>query len=96
MQQIVLVFVCEQTCLQNNLVFSSDALLNFYAQQENPMVQMLMPDQLATFRVDCSLLSYLYVTMLIVMGLVVSSHNSYVEVLTPSASECDCAWRQDL
>ena len=30
------------------------------------------------------------------MSLVVSPQNSYVEVLTPSTSECDCIWRQDL
>lgn len=31
-----------------------------------------------------------------VKGWIVSLQNSYVEAPTPSASECDCVWRQDL
>ena len=30
------------------------------------------------------------------MGSTVSPKNSYVEVLTPSTSECECIWREDL
>ena len=30
------------------------------------------------------------------MGSTVSPKNSYVEVLTPGTSECECVWREDL
>ena len=48
----------------------------------------------ATSHVDSMGLQYDETDML--MGSTVSPKNSYVEVLTPSTSECECIWREDL